>query len=55
MLHQISKASDAIRRKYKLIKLGKKTVKQTLNKTFKPIVTLLEKIVGGSENVGWVI
>ena len=51
ILHQIAKASDAIRRKHKLIKLGKETVEQSLNETFKPIVTKLEKIVCGFETI----
>ena len=47
ILQQIAIASDAIRRKHKLIKLGKEAIEQTLNNTFKPIVTPLEKIVDG--------
>ena len=49
ILQKITIANDAIRRKHKLIKLGKETVEQTLNNTFKPIATPLEKIVDGLE------
>ena len=45
ILQQIAIASDAIRRKHKLIKLGKETVEQTLNNTFKLIFSSLEKII----------
>ena len=51
ILHQIAKASDGIRRKHKLMKLGKETVEQSLNETFKPIVTPLGIIVGGFETI----
>ena len=43
ILHQIAKTSDAIRRKHKLMKLGKETDEQSLNEIFTPIVTPLEK------------
>ena len=51
ILRQIAKASDAIRRNHRLLKLGKGTVEQTLSETFKPIVNPLEKIVGDLENI----
>ena len=51
ILRQIAKASEAIRRKHRLLKLGKETFDQNLNDTFKPIVTPLEKIVHDFENV----
>ena len=51
ILRQIAKASDAIRRKHRLLKLGKETVEKTLSETFKPIVNPLEKIVSDLENI----
>ncbi|XP_051158570.1 uncharacterized protein LOC127279956 [Leptopilina boulardi] len=36
-LHQIAKASDAIRKKHRILKLGKEDAENTLNETFKPI------------------
>ena len=51
LLNQIAKASDTIRRKDKLMKLWEETVEQSLNETFKPIMTSLEKIVGGFETI----
>ena len=51
ILCQVAKASDAIRRKHRLLKLGKETVEQTLSETFKPIINPLEKIVGDLENI----
>ena len=47
ILQQITIASDAIRSQHKLIKFGKEAIEQTLNNTFKPNVTPLEKIVDG--------
>ncbi|XP_043480014.1 uncharacterized protein LOC122509820 [Leptopilina heterotoma] len=44
-LHQIAKASEAIRRKHRMLKLGKEEVENVLIKTFKPIVQPLQKIV----------
>ncbi|XP_074109316.1 uncharacterized protein LOC141534074 [Cotesia typhae] len=42
ILHQISQASDAIRRKHKMLKLGKDTAEKAMEEIFKPIVTPLE-------------
>lgn len=44
-LHQIAKASDAIRKKHRILKLGKEDAENALNETFKPIVQPLQKIV----------
>ncbi|XP_051167623.1 uncharacterized protein LOC127285568 [Leptopilina boulardi] len=44
-LHQIAKASEAIRRKHRLFKLGKENAENLLNETFKPIVETLQKII----------
>ena len=49
--HQIAKASNAIRRKHKLMKWDKETIEHSLNETFKPIVTPHGKIVGGFETI----
>ena len=45
VLRQISKASDAIRRKHRMLKLGKEDAENMLSETFRPIVTPLEKLV----------
>ncbi|XP_051168519.1 uncharacterized protein LOC127286206 [Leptopilina boulardi] len=44
ILGEIAKASEAIRRKHRLIKLGKEEIEQSLNTTFKPIVTPIQKL-----------
>ena len=44
-LRQIAKASDAIRPKHRMLKLGKEDAENMLSETFKPIVTPLEKLV----------
>ncbi|XP_043472982.1 uncharacterized protein LOC122505436 [Leptopilina heterotoma] len=43
-LRQIAKASDAIRRKHRLLKMGKEAAETVLKETFQPIVTPLEKL-----------
>ncbi|XP_043479908.1 uncharacterized protein LOC122509741 [Leptopilina heterotoma] len=48
-LRQIAKASEAIRRKHRMFKMGKENVENALNETFKPIVQPLEKIVNMSD------
>lgn len=45
MLRQIVEASDAIRRKHRMIKEGKNNAEQAMQDAFKPIVTPLEKLV----------
>ena len=45
MLHQLVKARDAIKRKYRILKFGKDNVEKILSETFKPIVHPLEKLV----------
>ncbi|XP_044586068.1 uncharacterized protein LOC123266100 [Cotesia glomerata] len=49
ILHQISQASDAIRRKHKILKLGKDTAEKAMEEMFKPIVTPLQSIVESSK------
>ncbi|XP_044595853.1 uncharacterized protein LOC123272898 [Cotesia glomerata] len=49
ILHQISQASDAIRRKHKMLKLGKDTAEKAMEEMFKPIVTPLQSIVESSK------
>ena len=44
MLRQIAKASDAIRRKHHMFKMGKEAAKSIFRETFKPIVTPLQKL-----------
>ncbi|XP_043468125.1 uncharacterized protein LOC122502244 [Leptopilina heterotoma] len=44
-LHQIAKASEAIRRKHRMLKLGKEDAENVLTETFKPIVQPLQKII----------
>ncbi|XP_043481259.1 uncharacterized protein LOC122510569 [Leptopilina heterotoma] len=44
-LHQIAKASEAIRRKHRMLKLGKEEAESVLNETFKPIIQPLQKII----------
>ena len=46
VLRRIAKASDAIRRKHRMLKLGKVDAENMLIETFKPIVAPLEKLVG---------
>lgn len=48
VLRQIVKASDAIRRKHKMIKSDKDTFAQVMQDTLKPIVTPLEGLVKSS-------
>ena len=45
VLRQIAKASDAIRRKHRMLKIGKEDAENMLSETFRPIVTPLEKLV----------
>lgn len=45
MLHQIVRASDAIRRKHRMIKTGKDNAEQTMQNVFKPIVGPLNELV----------
>ncbi|XP_044598544.1 uncharacterized protein LOC123274854 [Cotesia glomerata] len=49
ILHQISQASDAIRRKHKMLKLGKDTAEKAMEEMFKPIVTPLQSLVESSK------
>ena len=45
MLRQIAKASEVIRRKHRMLKLGKEAAEQMMSETFKPIVMPLQKLV----------
>lgn len=51
LAHRLAKASESIRQKHKLIKLGKESLEQALGDTFKPIVNPLEKLVGDIETL----
>lgn len=44
-MSQIAKASDAIRRKHKMLKMGQEASDKYTNDVFKPIVTPLEKLI----------
>ena len=44
MLRQIVKASDAIRRKQYIFRMGKEAARSIFRETFKPIVTPLQKL-----------
>lgn len=48
VLHQIAKASDAIRRKHKILKLGQDASEKAMSEIFKPVVTPLQKLVNQS-------
>ncbi|XP_044597509.1 uncharacterized protein LOC123274077 [Cotesia glomerata] len=43
ILHQISQASDAIRRKHRMLKLGKDTAEKAMEEMFKPIEENIKK------------
>ena len=43
VLHQLVKAREAIKRKYRILKFGKDNAEKILSETFKPIVDRLEK------------
>jgi len=45
VLLDVVKASDAIRRKYKTIKMGRESSERALNELFKPVVKPLENLV----------
>ncbi|XP_015592455.2 uncharacterized protein LOC107266467, partial [Cephus cinctus] len=48
VLRQIAKASDAIRKKHRMLKLGRENVEQTMSEVLKPVVTPLQKPVTAS-------
>ncbi|XP_051154992.1 uncharacterized protein LOC127291686 [Leptopilina boulardi] len=48
-LRQIAKASDAIRRKHRLLKMGKEAAETLLKETLQPIVTPLQKLANVTE------
>ncbi|XP_015589345.1 uncharacterized protein LOC107264984 [Cephus cinctus] len=45
VLRQTAKASDAILKKHRMIKLGRENVEQATSEVSKPVVTLLQKLV----------
>lgn len=45
VLHHIAQASDATRRKHKMLKLGKDTAERTMSQVFKPVITPIEQLV----------
>ena len=45
VLRQIAKASEVIRRKHQMLKMGKEAAEQMMSETFKPIVIPLQKLV----------
>lgn len=51
ILHQITKASDAIRKKHKMLKLGRELSETYSNEIFKPIVTPLQKFIDQQQEV----
>ena len=51
ILREIVKASDSIRNKHKIMKLGHETAEIDLSNKLKPIVSPLEKIVSGFQSV----
>ncbi|XP_015119299.1 uncharacterized protein LOC107042667 [Diachasma alloeum] len=48
ILRNITQASNAIRRKHKMIKLGRETTERAMSEVFKPVITPLEKLVDQS-------
>ncbi|XP_015120733.1 uncharacterized protein LOC107043664 [Diachasma alloeum] len=48
VLRSITQASDAIRRKHKMMKLGRETTERTMSEVLKPVITPLEKLVDQS-------
>ena len=50
-LRQIVKASDAIRRKHRILKEGKDTSERAMREVLKPIVTPLEKLVDRTHEI----
>ncbi|XP_015122582.1 uncharacterized protein LOC107045007 [Diachasma alloeum] len=48
ILRNITQASGAIRRKHKMIKLGRETTEKAMSEVLKPVITPLEKLVDQS-------
>ena len=44
ILHRIVKASDAIRRKHRMLKRGKEEIETSMNEVFKPIIAPLQEM-----------
>ena len=44
ILHEIVKASDAIRRKHRMLKQGKEAIETSMKEVFKPIITPLQEM-----------
>ncbi|KAK0072554.1 hypothetical protein PV326_014356 [Microctonus aethiopoides] len=51
ILNQIVRASDTIRQKHKMIKLGRDKTQQAMKEVFKPVLTPLEKLVTPSNQL----
>ena len=47
--NNVSIASDAIRRKHRMLKLGTEDAENMLSETFRPIIAPLEKLVNMSD------
>ncbi|XP_068991187.1 uncharacterized protein [Neodiprion pinetum] len=48
VLHRIAQASNAIRRKHRILKTGKESLQETMKDVFKPVVTPLQALVNVS-------
>ncbi|XP_046587828.1 uncharacterized protein LOC124292979 [Neodiprion lecontei] len=48
VLHRIAQASNAIRRKHRILKTGKESLQETMKDVFKPVVTPLQELVNVS-------
>ncbi|XP_046737561.1 uncharacterized protein LOC124406252 [Diprion similis] len=50
VLRRIAQASNAIRRKHKILKTGKESLQETIEEVFKPVVTPLQALVNVSRD-----
>ncbi|XP_046742530.1 uncharacterized protein LOC124409158 [Diprion similis] len=50
VLRRIAQASNAIRRKHKILKTGKESLQETMKDVFKPVVTPLQELVNVSRD-----
>ncbi|XP_046587850.1 uncharacterized protein LOC124293001 [Neodiprion lecontei] len=48
VLHRIVQASNAIRRKHRILKTGKESLQETMKDVFKPVVTPLQELINVS-------
>ncbi|XP_046466460.1 uncharacterized protein [Neodiprion pinetum] len=51
VLHRIAQASNAIRRKHRILKTGKESLQETMKDVFKPVVTPLQALVNVSRGM----